>query len=121
MERRLRVFENRLLVILFGPKWAEVKGEWIKLHQVELNDLKHLPTTSRVITSRIIRCSRLVADMGKGEVSIGSWFLTQKERDHIEGRGLDGKMTLRWAAKKWDVGRKTGSICLRIGIFDGHL
>jgi len=59
--------------------------------------------------------------MGKGEVSIGSRFLTQKERDHIKDRGLDGRMTLRWTAKKWDVGRKTGSICLRIGIFDGHL
>ena len=38
-ERRLRVFENRVLRIIFGPKRDEVTGEWRKLHNVELNDL----------------------------------------------------------------------------------
>ena len=37
-ERRLRVFENRVLRI-FGPKRDEVAGEWRKLHNEELNDL----------------------------------------------------------------------------------
>ena len=37
-ERRLRKFENRVLRI-FGSKWDEVKGEWRKLHNEELNDL----------------------------------------------------------------------------------
>ena len=37
-ERRLRVFENRMLRI-FGPKRDEVTGEWRKLHKEELNDL----------------------------------------------------------------------------------
>jgi len=36
---RLRVFENRLLRRIFGPKRDEVKGEWRKLHNEELNDL----------------------------------------------------------------------------------
>jgi hypothetical protein len=40
-ERRLRVFENRVLRI-FGPKSDEVTGEWIKLHQ-ELNCLYSSP------------------------------------------------------------------------------
>ena len=31
-ERRLRVFENRVLRRVFGPKWDEVTGEWRKLH-----------------------------------------------------------------------------------------
>jgi hypothetical protein len=31
-EYRLRVFENRVLRKIFGPKWDEVTGEWIKLH-----------------------------------------------------------------------------------------
>ena len=31
-ERRLRVFENRVLGRVFGPKWDEVTGEWRKLH-----------------------------------------------------------------------------------------
>ena len=38
-ERRLRVFENRVLRRIFGPKREEVTGEWRKLHNEELNDL----------------------------------------------------------------------------------
>jgi hypothetical protein len=38
-ERRLRVFENKVLRRIFGPKWDEVTGEWRKLHNEELNDL----------------------------------------------------------------------------------
>jgi hypothetical protein len=38
-ERRLRVFENRALRRIFGPKWDEVTGEWRKLRNEELNDL----------------------------------------------------------------------------------
>jgi len=39
-ERRLRVFENRVLRRIFGPKRDEVTGEWRKLHNEELNPLK---------------------------------------------------------------------------------
>jgi len=35
-ERRLRVFENRVLRRIFGPNMDEVTGEWRKLHKVEL-------------------------------------------------------------------------------------
>ena len=38
-ERRLRVFENRVLRRIFCPKRDEVTGEWRKLHNEELNDL----------------------------------------------------------------------------------
>ena len=38
-ERRLTVFENRMLKRMFGPKRDEVTGEWRKLHNEELNDL----------------------------------------------------------------------------------
>ena len=37
-ERRLRVFENRVLRRVFGPKKDEVTGEWRKLHNEELSD-----------------------------------------------------------------------------------
>jgi hypothetical protein len=37
--RRLKVFENRVLRRVFGPKGDEVTGEWRKLHNEELNDL----------------------------------------------------------------------------------
>jgi hypothetical protein len=35
--RRVRVFENRVLRRIFGPKRDEVTGEWRKLHIEELN------------------------------------------------------------------------------------
>jgi hypothetical protein len=38
-KRRLRVFGNRVLRRIFGPKREDVTGEWRKLHNEELNDL----------------------------------------------------------------------------------
>jgi hypothetical protein len=38
-ERRLRVFENRMLRMIFGPKRDEVTGEWRRLHNKELHNL----------------------------------------------------------------------------------
>jgi hypothetical protein len=42
-ERRLKVFENRMLRRVFGPRRDEVTGEWRKLHNEELNDLTPYP------------------------------------------------------------------------------
>jgi hypothetical protein len=54
-ERRLRVFEDRLLRGIFGPKMDEVRGEWMKLHNEEVNDLYCLPNIIWVIKSRRTR------------------------------------------------------------------
>jgi hypothetical protein len=51
-ERRLRVFENRVLRRVFGPKRDKVMGKWRKLHNEELNDLYSLPNIVRVVKSR---------------------------------------------------------------------
>ena len=51
-EGRLRVFENRVLRRVFGPKRDEVTGEWRKLHNEELSDLYSLPNIVRVVKSR---------------------------------------------------------------------
>ena len=48
-ERRLRVFENRVLRRIFGPKRDEVTREFRKLHNEELNDLYFSPSNYRVI------------------------------------------------------------------------
>ena len=51
-DHRLRVFENRELRRILGPKREEVTGEWRKLHNEEPNDLYCSPNIVRVIKSR---------------------------------------------------------------------
>ena len=64
-ERRLRMFENRVLRRIFGPKRDEVTGEWRKLHNEGLNDMYCSPNTVRVIQSRRMRWAGHVARMGR--------------------------------------------------------
>jgi hypothetical protein len=51
-EHRLRVFENRVLRRIFGPKRDEVTGEWRKLHNEELRNLYSSPDIIRQVKSR---------------------------------------------------------------------
>jgi hypothetical protein len=64
-ERRLRVFENRVLRSIFGPKRDEVTGEWRKLHTGELNDLYCSPNIIWVIKWKRMRWVGHVARMGQ--------------------------------------------------------
>ena len=66
-EHRLRVFENKVLRRIFGPKRDGVTGEWRKLHNEELNDLYCSPNIMRVIKSRRMRWAVHVARMGGGK------------------------------------------------------
>ena len=64
-ERRPRLFENRGLRRVFGPKRNEVTGEWRKLHIEELSDMYSLPNIVRVVKSRRMRWAGHVARMGE--------------------------------------------------------
>jgi hypothetical protein len=66
-ERRLRVFENRALRRIFGPKRGKVKRERRKLHNEELNDLYSPPNIIRVIKSRRMRWAGHVARTGESK------------------------------------------------------
>jgi hypothetical protein len=64
-EHRLRLFENRVLRRIFGPKREEY-GSWRKLHNDELHSLYSSPNIVRVIKSRKMRWAGHVAHMGEG-------------------------------------------------------
>jgi len=64
-ERRLRVFENRVLRRIFGAKRDEVAGEWRKLHNEELNGIYSSPNIVRVTKSRRMRWAEHVARLGE--------------------------------------------------------
>ena len=55
VERRLRVFENRVLRRVLGSNRDEVTGEWRKLHNEELRGFYSLPNIVRVVKSRRMR------------------------------------------------------------------
>ena len=120
-ERRLRVFENRVLRIIFGPKRDEVAGEWRKRHNEEPKYLYYSPNIVRVIKSRKMRCAGHVARMGDSRGVYRILVGNVRERDHLGDQGVDGRRILRWFFRKWDVRVWTGSMWLRIGAGGGHL
>jgi len=58
---------------------------------------------------------------GRGEAYAGFWWGNLTERDHLEDLGVDGRITLRWIFRQWDVGAWTGSSSLRIWTGGVHL
>ena len=120
-ERRLRVFENKVLRRVFGPKRDEVIGEWRKLHNEELSDLYFLPNILPVVKSSRMRWVGHVARMGEGRgvhrVLVGK----------PEGKRPLGRPRRRWEdnikmdLQEWEGVVETGWSWLRIGAVGGHL
>jgi hypothetical protein len=89
-EHRLRVFENRVLRRIFGPKRDEVTGGGRKLHNEELQGLYSSPSIVRVIKARRMRWAGYVARMG--EVRSAYNILVGRP----EGRRSLGRPRRRW-------------------------
>jgi hypothetical protein len=119
-ERRLRVFENRVMRRELGPKTDEVTGDWRKLHNEELNDLYSLPNILRVVKSRM-RWAGHVARMGRKEWCTGCWWGILRERGRWGDPDVDGRIILRWMLRKLEGHVRTGWNWLRIGTGGGHL
>jgi hypothetical protein len=73
-EYTLRVFENRVLMRIFGPKRDEVTGEWRELHH-----LYSSPSIIRIIKARRMRWAWHVARMGRRGAHISCWWESQRE------------------------------------------
>jgi hypothetical protein len=54
-EHKQRVFENKVLRRIFGPKRDELTGGWRTLHNEELRELYSSPSIIRIIKSRWMR------------------------------------------------------------------
>jgi hypothetical protein len=120
-EHRLRVFENRVLKGIFGPKRDEVTGEWGKLHSGELHDLNSSPDIIRQIKSRGMGWAGHVARMGEGrnvyKVLLGNPEV-KRPLERPRRRWEDGiKMDLGEIG--WGV--RSGFSWLRIGTVGGLL
>jgi hypothetical protein len=116
-ENRLRVYENRVLRKIRGPK-REEDGSWRKLRNDELHGLYTSPNIVRVFKSRRMRWVGHVARMGEGEVSTGIWLGDPKgkrplgrPRRRCEGNikmdlreiGIDGANWIRLAQDRVEL------------------
>jgi len=105
-ERRLRVFENRVLRAIFGPKRDEVTAEWRKLHNEELNDLYCSLNIVRVTKSRM-RWAGHVAHMDERR---GVYMV-------LVGK-LEGKRPLGRPRRRWEDNIKMDLQEVGCGVMD---
>jgi hypothetical protein len=89
-EHRLRVFENRMMRRIFGPKRDEVTGEWRKLNNKELRDLYSSPSITRMTKWRRMRWVGHVERMGE-----------KRNAYRLLVRKPEGTIPLRRPRRRW--------------------
>jgi len=99
-EHMLRVFTNRVLRRIFGPKRDEVPREWSKLLNEELNDLYFPPNIVRVIKLRGMRWTGHVGHMGDRRGVYRVLVGKLEGRRHLGDPVLGGRTILRWIFRK---------------------
>jgi hypothetical protein len=101
-EQRLRVFENRVLRRIFGPKRNEVTGEWRRLHNEELDDLYSSPNIIRVIKSRRMTWAGHAARMAEKRGAYRILVRRPEGRRPFERPRRRWEIILKWILKKCD-------------------
>jgi hypothetical protein len=120
-EHRLRVFQNRVPRILFGPKRDEVIGEWRKLHNEELHNLCLYQNIIRHIKLRRMRWAGHVARMGE-EREVYKALMRKREGRRLFGRPRSSwENGIRMDLREIGWGVWSGFSWLRIGSGGGLL
>jgi hypothetical protein len=119
----VRVFENRVLRRIFGPKRDEATGGWRKLHNEELYSLYSSPCIIRMIKSRRMRWAGHVARMGEKRNAYRTLVGSQKVRDLWEDQDVGGWTILKMDLREigWDGMVLIGLIWIRLGTSGGLL
>jgi hypothetical protein len=99
-EHRLRVFVNKVLRRIFGPKRDEVTGGWRKLHNEELRDLYSSPCIIRIIKARRIRWAGHVARMGEKKNVVGKRPLGRPRHRWVDNIKMD-LLEIGWGDVNW--------------------
>jgi hypothetical protein len=99
-EHRLRVFENRVLRRIFGPKRDEVTRDWRKLHNEDLHNLYSSPSIIRMIKSRRMRRTGHVARMGARRTAYRILMGKPERRRKVDNTKIDlremGRSCMDW-------------------------
>ena len=100
-EHKLRVFENRVLRKIIGPKRDNVTGEWRRLQNEQLHDLCSSPDIIRVIKSRSMRLLGHVTLKGKRRAAYRVLVGKPEKKATLGDLGVDGKI-MKLSFNKWD-------------------
>jgi hypothetical protein len=103
VEHRLRVFESRVLRIIFWPKRHEVTGEWRRLNNEELYDLYSTSNLIQIMKRWAGVCS-LCGKTGEVQSLVGA----PEGKKYLENIGVDGEIILKWIFQKLIGGEGDG-------------
>jgi hypothetical protein len=106
-EYKLRVFGNRVLRRIFGPKRDGVTGGWRKLHNEERHNLYFSPSIIRIIKSRRLKWAGHVAQMGE-----------KRNVHRLLVRKPEGKRSLGRLRRRWIDTIKMGLLEIGLRVVD---